>query len=473
MWGIILQRDSQISLSRQIYKAISENITKGKIKSGEALPSTREMARQFGVSRNTVCEAYDMLLAEGFAISRQGAPTRVAEGLFIKRPDVNTQTQRDDINKRPNIYVDFDTGKPDLRLFPKYQWLSLLRNAYDQMPIEQFGYTGPDGLEPLRCEISAWLLRSKGLTVDHHDIFITAGATHALHVLCTLLCANGKGIIMEDPCHMGMLRVLQSQRYPVFAVPVDSHGLVTDRLEKCNAGAIYVTPSHQFPLGGILPASRRAALIRFARENGMLIIEDDYDSEFRYCGEPVAPLYAMDPEHVIYVGTFSKALFPALRIGYAILPPALQRQWRRLRTHTDVQNPPFEQLALAEYLRTRKFDRYVQKMRRVYAARRQVLLDALAEAFGTSWKPWGDAAGLHIALAFQDKRFDGEFEKIAADNGISIATVDCHSIGKDRHLDKLLIGYGHLEPDEIRSGVCLLKSFMSNYTQCLESTELT
>lgn len=459
MWGILLQRNSQVSLSRQIYKALSENITKGVIQSGEALLSTREMARQLGVSRNTVCEAYDMLLAEGFTISRQGAPTRVAEGLSLVKPDANKERQRDEIQK-PRICADFDTGKPDLRYFPKYQWLSLLRNAYEQMQLEQFGYTGPDGLEALRIEISAWLLRSKGLSVDYKDIFVTAGATHALHILCELLCRDGHGIIMEDPCHMGMLRVLQSQRYPVYAVPVDSHGMDTAQLEKCSAKAIYVTPSHQFPLGGILPATRRAVLIRFARENDMMIIEDDYDSEFRYCGEPIAPLYAMDPEHVVYVGTFSKALFPALRIGYAILPPALHRQWRRLRTHTDVQNPPFEQLALAEYLRTRKFDRYVQKMRRIYGERRKVLLDALTEAFGSSWQPWGDAAGLHIALSFADKHFDMDYEKNAADYGICVTSVDYHSINKGRHFDKLLIGYGHLEPEEIRSNVRLLKNFM-------------
>lgn len=455
MWGIELRRNWDIPLTRQIYQALREQIASGLIRSGEALPSTRELAKQLGVSRNTVCEAYEMLLSEGYVFSRQGSPTRVIEGVRIDRP-LNTGATGKSVPNNQPIRADFHTGQPDLRHFPRFQWSQFLRKACEEMPLDQFGYTGPEGLTRLREEIAAWLFRSKSLTVCSEDIFITAGATHALHLISELLCQDEKGIIMEDPCHMGMLRVLRSKNIPVYPVPVDEQGLQTDQLEKWNAGAIYVTPSHQFPLGGILPANRRTALIRYARENGVYIVEDDYDSEFRYCGEPVAPLYSMDSQQVIYVGTFSKTLFPALRIGYAVLPHSLHKLWKYFRTHTDVQNPPFEQAALAEYLHSRKLDRHVQKMRRLYGERRKLLFSLLEDFFGTGWRPWGDAAGLHIALEFPGIRFDSEFMRKSKQFGIRITSVEYHSICKGRHLNKLLLGYGHLEPDEIQKGISLL-----------------
>ncbi|GAB6152738.1 PLP-dependent aminotransferase family protein [Desulfosporosinus burensis] len=361
--------------------------------------------------------------------------------------------------------ADFKTGQPDLRYFPRYQWQQLFVKAFEKMPLNQLGYSGPEGLLSLREEIAAWLFRSKGLAVSSQDIFITAGATQALHLIADLLSTEGREMLIEDPCHIGMLRALQGKGYSMRPVPVDALGLQTEYLDGRGACAVYVTPSHQFPLGGILPAKRRAALIRFARENNLYIVEDDYDSEFRYCGAPVSPLYSMDPQRVIYVGTFSKVLFPALRIGYVVLPQQLHSQWRYLRIHADVQNPPFEQAALAEYLHTRKLDRHVQQMRRVYGQRRHVLLQTLDETFRKAWHPWGDAAGLHLALEFPGMRFDNEFAQRGRNYGIRVTPVEYHSIRKGKHLDKLLIGYGHLEPDEIRNGILLLHDFMKENGQ--------
>lgn len=335
-----------------------------------------------------------------------------------------------------------------------------MSKAVEDLSIDQLGYTGPEGLAWLRAELAAWLSRSRGLVVDPQSIFITAGATHALHLLADLLHLDGREILIEDPCHIGMLGALRGKGYPIRPVPVDQHGLQTEALDNHGAGAVYVTPSHQFPLGGILPANRRAALVRFARENDLYIIEDDYDSEFRYSGAPVAPLYSIDPQRVIYVGTFSKVLFPALRVGYAILPEALQARWRYLRVHSDVQNPPFEQVALAELLHTRKLDRHIQKMRKLYGIRRQVLLESLEKTFGKTWRSWGDAAGLHIAVAFPGKRFDQRYVEACKKHRVRAIPVEHHSIQKGAHLDKLLLGYGHLEPAEIRKGATLLQQVL-------------
>jgi GntR family transcriptional regulator/MocR family aminotransferase len=461
MWGIILERNSDITLARQIYQALREQMLQGRLQPGDVLPSTRELAQDLIISRNTAYEAYEMLTAEGYIVSRQGAPTRVAEGLILKNIELANQLSAESIHPTNSYRADFRTGLPDLRHFPQHRWLQLVHQEAEKLSLDQWGYTGPEGLLTLREQIAAWLLRSKGLTVQSQDIFITAGATHALHILAELLATEKKQeLIVEDPCHTGMLRVLQRNNFQVRPVPVDEQGLQTNALTGPNACAVYITPSHQFPLGGILPAGRRTALVNLAREQDLYLIEDDYDSEFRYLGPPVAPLYALDPQRVIYVGTFSKILFPALRIGYVILPRPLQPQWRRLRLYTDVQNPPFEQAALAEFLSTRKLDRHVQNMRRLYGQRRHILLQTLAETFGNCWRPWGDAAGLHLALEFPGRRFDQNFSHHCQQHGIRLTPVDYHSIVKGRHLEKMLLGYGHLEPQEIRDGIRILYEHM-------------
>ncbi|MEN6389305.1 MAG: PLP-dependent aminotransferase family protein, partial [Syntrophomonas sp.] len=345
MWGISLQRKSGVTVSRQIYLALRERILSSDLKPGDALPSTRELAKILAVSRNTTCEAYEMLSAEGYLTSRQGAATRVAGDIDFEAGPPTADVPPE---KRPvqEYLVDFRTGQPDLEAFPKHAWLQAMHRGAGALPSRYWGYTGPDGLEELRSEIAAWLLRSRGMKVLPDDIFISSGATQALHLLTDVLYREGSPhIIVEDPCHSGMLRVLQNRGFRICPVPVDRQGIQTNLLTRLNPGAIYVTPSHQFPLGGILPAGRRTALVRYARQHQQYIIEDDYDSEFRYSGSPVAPLHTLDPQRVIYVGTFSKILFPSIRIGYVILPGSLQAGWRKLRTFNDVQSPPFQQAA--------------------------------------------------------------------------------------------------------------------------------
>lgn len=456
MHRILLQRENEIPLKRQLYQAIRKQILSGRLKAGDSLPSTRELAVQMKVSRNTVSEAYDMLITEGFVLSRQGAPTRVADGLCM---DIGKTEPEHPVHKmlKPNYSADFQTGRPDLRQFPQYLWQQILHKTSEELSIDQLGYSGPQGMPELRSEISAWLFRSKGLSVDASDIYITSGATHALHLISGLVSRNGNRIAMEDPCNKGILQTFYDAGCDVLPIPVDENGIQPEFLtDETNASMVYVTPSHQFPMGGILPAGRRAKLIRYASKKGIYLIEDDYDSEFRYVGEPIAPLYAMDPQHVIYVGTFSKVLFPAIRIGYVILPRKLQRDWCELRTHTDVQNSPFEQAALAEFLRTRKFDRHIKKMRKLYGMRRSVLLKALEEVFGSTWRVWGDAAGLHLVIQFSGMCFDETFLKRCADYGIRISTVEQYSVRKGNHLDMLLLGYGHMESDEIQKSVLAL-----------------
>ena len=449
-------------ICRQIYKQLKEQILSGELAQGEALISTRQLASDLGVSRSTVVEAYDMLLAEGFLESRQGSQTVVANGVAL----IATQEKAVLQEKKPRrqINADFTTGRPDLKQFPHAQWIRLLHQAAQNLQPGDYGYTGPKGYMPLRTEIAAWLSRGRGIAVDAEDVFITAGATHALRILADLLCANHGRVIMEDPCHKGLYDTLTACNCEIVPIPADDHGIRADLMTgQERAQMVYITPSHQFPLGGILPASRRASLLRYAREQEIYLVEDDYDSEFRFSGSPISPLYALDPQRVIYIGTFSKTVFPALRIGFVLLPKELQKRWCYLRTHHDVQNPMFEQAALAEFLRTRALDRHIRTMRNRYARRRKALVDALREAFGERCEICGDAAGLHLAVRITGRRFDDDFQSLCLSCGVIVSTMESHCIAKGEHLDQLLLGYGHLEPEEIEKGVRLLAECVHTY----------
>ncbi len=461
MWGIILQDSKEVGLARQIFLSLKERILTGQLSQGEALPSTRELAKGLGVSRNTVCEAYNMLWTEGFIVSHQGVSSRVADGLKIQSVQQSETVQNTDKNS-PAILWDFKTGQPDLSLFPWQTWNKIVRDAAESLPIRQLEYSGPKGYEPLCEEIAHWLLRSRSMKVSADDIFITSGATQALHLLVEILHKEAHAFALENPSHPGIRTVISDKGYPLHWMPVDSAGVDVSDLYGRNISAVYVTPSHQFPLGGILPASRRTALIRLAVEEDFYVIEDDYDSEFRYGGSPITPIYSINSSHVIYVGSFSKTVFPALRLGFAVLPKPLQKKWKHYRNYMDVQNPILEQAALAEFLRRRRMDKHVQRMRHVYDEKRNVLLRSLKMTFDNSVHPWGDASGLHLAVQFPGYEFGKEFTLNCRSAGIRVSPLTQYCVSGNEHKDKLLLGYGHLDSMQIQEGIKALHQVIMN-----------
>ncbi|SHI52595.1 MocR-like pyridoxine biosynthesis transcription factor PdxR [Propionispora hippei] len=460
MWKIQWQDKKELSLARQIFLSLRERILAGQLAAGERMPSTRELAGSLGVSRNTVCEAYDMLLAEGFTVSRQGAPTRIARDVCLdyRSAGVATAPVKPEADR---LLWDFATGRPDVTLFPWKLWSKMLGEAACQLSPGQWGYSSPKGYELLCGEIARWLLRSRGMLVEPADVFITAGATQAFYLLAGLLHKTGAPFVLESPSHPAMYTVITDRGYPVQWLEVDEQGAMIDTLTESAVSAVYVTPSHQFPLGGILPAGRRAALIRLARDNDFYIIEDDYDGEFRYAGPAISPLYSLDASHVIYVGTFSKTLFPALRLGFVILPKPLQEKWRHYRKYMDVQNPVLEQAALTAFLRTRAMDKHIRRMRRCYGEKRSCFLQAVQKHFADSVCPWGDASGLHVALQFPGAEFGERFVEESRAAGLGIRPVNrlCPSLHK-QHRDKLLLGYGHLNAGKIQEGMSVLRRLM-------------
>lgn len=460
MWGIALHDNGEVGLARQIFLSLRGRILTGQIPQGDILPSTRELAKGLSVSRNTVCDAYDMLWTEGFIIRHQGAPTRVADGLQIQPAQKSEKVQETDKSK-PVILWDFKTGQPDLSQFSWRVWSKIVSDAAGSLSAGQLEYGGPKGYEPLCEEIARWLLRSRSMEVDPKDVFITSGATQALHLLVDILYKKDHVFALENPSHPGIRTVISDKGYPLHWMPVDRQGADITALPNKNIAAVYVTPSHQFPLGGILPATRRTALIRLAMEKDFYIIEDDYDSEFRYCGCPVSPIYSMDSSHVVYVGTFSKTVFPALRLGFAVLPEPLQSKWKHCRNYMDVQNPILEQAALAEFLKKRKMDKHVQHMRRVYSEKRNYLLKSLEATFSDSVYPWGDASGLHAVLQFPGSEFGQQFTFACKSAGIRVSPVTQYCISRNDHRDKLLLGYGHLSSEQIQAGIQALHKLIS------------
>jgi GntR family transcriptional regulator/MocR family aminotransferase len=457
MWNIILKREKEISLSRQLFYSIKKLILEGKITAGEALPSSRGLAKNLSVSRSTVCEAYDMLITEGFVVSRQGAPTKVKEGLYLEKYHTKAVTYE---TSQPSFSTDFKTGQPDVSCFPRYLWNQLLYKSCEKLQDKDLGYFTTAGYEPLREEISQWLFRTRGILAKSQDIFITTGTTQALNLFVQMLSKEGLPFAVEDPCHLGIIEILKNRKIPFLGIPVDENGIRTEQLENRDFSTVYVTPSHQFPLGGILPAERRAELIRLARKQNFYIIEDDYDSEFRYGGAPITPLYSMDCESVLYAGTFSKTMYPALRVGFVVLPPPLHAQWLHLRKYFDVQNPIIEQAALAEFLSQRKLDKYVQKICQLYGEKRQLLLKSILQCFGKEVCLLGDTSGLHLVLQIPGVCFNEGFIAKSQAFGIRVYPIEHYCIRKGNHSDKLMLGYGHLHVDEIHQSVLRLYDFI-------------
>jgi GntR family transcriptional regulator/MocR family aminotransferase len=357
-------------------------------------------------------------------------------------------------NKQPKDLIDFRSGVPALDVFPIRQWGKSIHKICLEYPGSMLTYDVPEGRRELRQALSEYLFRARGISCRPDQLLITSGATQGLALVAKLLHLPDARIVVEDPLHTGMQSIFSTAGYRLLPVPVDAQGLQTRLLAPVmNPRLIYVTPSHQFPLGGILPVQRRIELLAFARKNDCYIVEDDYDSEFRYEGPPLSALQWLDPERVIYVGSFSKILAPALRLGYVILPAPLMRHCRELKRFSDVHTPTIEQLALARFIREGKLGRHVIRMKRVYAPRRRAIKEALYRHFPGGLTIAGDSTGLHLIAEFPDIEFSAEVVKGLEQGGVRVYPVETHAIIQGRHKGKLIMGYGHLEVKDIEEGV--------------------
>ena len=460
---IEIDKEKKTAVWRQIYEQLAEKILAGQYPGRYRLPATRQLAGDLHVPRNAVLEAYDQLQAEGYVVSRRGAGTYVKDDLWLEG---SIKDPRGGTAGKPAVttadVIDFRSGIPALDALPIRRWGMLYRRVCMEASLPALSYMEPDACRVLQEALAQRLARMRGIRCEPEQIAITNGAVHAIALLARVLLGEGRTAIVEDPVTVDIPRILSTGGARIVAIPTDDAGLrVQDLPRDIDASLIYVIPSHQFPMGSILPVDRRLELIQYAREHDAWIVEDDYDSEYRYDGAPIQSMQRLAPERVIYLGTFSKTLFPALRIGYAVLPPPLIAsftEWIRL---TMIHLPSLEQMTLAAFLSEGYMDQHLRRMSRLYKRRRACLIGFLRDAFGSRVRVLGAAAGLHLVAAFRDAVFDEPCLARIKDAGVSIYPVETHALAKGRHTHEIILGYGNVSEAEIREGVQRLKSALS------------
>ncbi|MGV4985684.1 MocR-like pyridoxine biosynthesis transcription factor PdxR [Streptomyces sp. NRAIS4] len=435
-------------LRRGLTDALRDAVRTGRLAPGTRLPSSRSLAADLGIARNTVAEAYADLVAEGWLTARQGSGTRVAE-LATTPSSGGGTTLRHRAPERPAY--DLVPGTPDLAAFPRTEWLRAARRALTTAPYHALGYGDPRGRPELRTALAGYLARVRGVRTGPEQVLITSGFAHALRVAGTLLRARGVRTVAVESYGLDVYRgLLQQSQLATPALPYDELGTDTRALGDMGAGAVLLTPAHQFPMGTALHPDRRAAVIDWARRSGGLVLEDDYDGEFRYDRQPVGALQNLDPDRVIYFGTASKSLAPGLRLGWMVLPPALTEEAASAKGGTETVGV-LEQLTLAEFITSGAYDRHVRSSRLRYRRRRDALA-ASVSARAPEVTVTGIAAGLHAVLRLPPG-MEQSVIQAAAWQGLAL-----HGLSFHRHpeavaepLDALVVGYG-TPPDSAWAG---------------------
>ena len=452
----------------QVYRQVREAILDGRLRTGERLPPTRELARSAAVSRNTVSTAYERLLAEGFVTARVGSGTYVAGAAAGTRPPgpaagpgLRPRPVWADlagpVPESPVPRYDLRAGAPDAALFPLPAWRRVLTRELRAGTLVAGDYADPAGHPALRAAVARWLGLSRAVRATADDVLITNGAQQAIDLIGRVLVAPGDVVAVEEPGYQPVRRLLASQGATVVGVPVDDEGLVVGALP-AQTRIVHTTPSHQFPLGVAMSAARRGELLAWAEQHDAAIVEDDYDSEFRYGRRPLESLHSLDRSgRVLYVGSFAKTMLPALRRGFLIAPAGLRPALRLARQVTDRHGDPCTEAALAAFLDEGLFARHVRTATRVYAERHALLLDALRGDLARALVPVPSAAGLHLSAHLRPGAGAGAgaVAARAARAGIAVQPLaDFCQVPPER--DGLVIGYGSIPTAHLPAALRLL-----------------
>lgn len=460
-------------LYRRIYEALKATIRAGRLGPATRLPSTRALAADLGVSRNTVMLAYEQLAAEGYVVSRDRSATSVVTAVLSRTPPIAAAAAKEGAvpissyarrltkavgvpsTDRPNVRYDFRYGRPSVDEFPREIWRRLLAARARRTSHDAVGYASPAGYGPLRDALSEYLRRVRGVSCDAGQIVIVNGSQQAFDLAARVLLDPGDGAVVEEPHYPGVTIPFEAVGARLIRVPVDGDGLDTTALPRASTRVAYVTPCHQFPTGVIMPLERRLALLRWASRAGAFIVEDDYISEFRYEGRPLEALQSLDRDgRVIYVGTFSKTLFPALRVAYLVLPRALVRPFLAAKWAADRFSATLAQEALTDFITSGQFERYLRRAGTRNASRRRALIGALHEHFGSRVEIAGENSGVHLLVWLNDVRprdVDALVVR-AARAGVGVYSVQPYYAQPPRRAG-LLFGYASLTEAEIRAGI--------------------
>lgn len=476
---VAVDRHISTPMHRQVYDQIRDAILGGRLAPGRRLPSTRALADELAVSRNTVLAAYDQLFAEGYTEGEIGSGTRVSrvlpEDVLAARsaaarhgassmiPEAElSEKGRALLASRPRVHRPikadaFRPGLPEIDRFPWTQWSRMIAKFWRNPPRALVSYGDPGGHIPLRIAIADYLRAVRGLNCVAEQVIVTAGAQQAIDLAARALLDPGEKVWIEDPGYAGIRGVLTATEAELIPLPVDDQGLVVSEgvRRAPDARMAVVTPSHQYPLGPVMSLARRLELLEWATESNAWILEDDYDSEYRYAGRPLSALQGLDSTgRVIYVGTFSKVMFPAIRLGYMVVPPALADPIIRIRRSLDDQTAIVMQPVLTEFIESGHFSAHIRRMRLLYAERQQVLIEAVRSRLGEVMTIEPDEAGMHVVAMIRPETGlkDAAITDAANAQGLSIYPLSEFYVGTpDRN--GLVLGYAGSSVREIKRGV--------------------
>ncbi|MFH9586127.1 PLP-dependent aminotransferase family protein [Streptomyces luteogriseus] len=457
-WELLLPAASAPARTRgrSLQAALREAVRSGRLAPGTRLPSSRDLAADLGVSRGLVTEAYEQLTAEGYLRSGRGAGTWVGAAVRAARPRAHDLAPRS-----PGARADFVPGTPDLALFPRAAWAAAQRGVLAELPHQELGYPDPRGLPRLRTALAELLARRRGVVADPERLVVVSGVAQATALLGFALHARGvRAVGVEDPGSPQHDALYASAGVTAVPLPLDGEGVALEPLRSSGVRAVVTTPAHQFPTGLAYSARRRAELLDWARAVDGIVLEDDYDGDFRYDRAPVGALQGLDPDHVAYTGSVSKSLAPGLRLGWLLVPESWTEEIVERKRTMDLGHPALDQALFARFLERGDYDRQLRRCQRAYRDRRDALVAALDAHFPGS-RVSGIAAGLHVIAALP-RRYGPEERFLArvAEAGVAVRPLSAYAhtpVGPERDEEiRLVLGYAQVPPARIAEGVRLM-----------------
>lgn len=460
MLTVELKSKDKMPLYEQLYLKIRGLITEGELAEGEKLPSERVLALNLQISRNTVTLAYEQLYAEGYVEVRpqSGYYVNKIDRINSEKKEEFTDIKNESVNPEPEYEYDFSPFSLCKESFPYRMWNRLYRQCMRDKGEELFDLGERQGDLELRVAIAKYLFGYRGLIIKPENMIIGAGTGYLLQLLEHLI--DEKSIIaMENPTYMQAYRIFSSLNREVRPISLDENGIKVEELKRSEAKEVYLTPSHQFPTGVVMPIKRRKEILGWASEDkDRYIIEDDHDSEFRYKGLPIPPLKAIDTENkVVYLGTFSRTIAPAIRIGFMVLPDGLLKVYRKKLAFLACTVPRIDQAVLTEFILGGHYERHINKARKIYKSRHDKLISSL-KVFGDKVKIMGGNAGMHLMVKFKLDMTEEEVVSRAEKSGIKLVGLSKHRIGENPEGGEayILIGYGNISEDRIEEGIKIL-----------------
>lgn len=455
----ILDSKDRQPLNVKLYNQIKNQISSGKLAPFSKLPSVRHLSQELSISRNTVEYAYEQLCTEGYIHSKpqSGYYVSLLEQEFTPHPSLNRATSVGQASEKTYAF-DFHPAFLSPDSFPVKVWRKLLIDCLQEKPEQFTMYSNPCGELELRSEIQQYLERFRGVSCDPEQIVICSGLQDSVSIIAQILRSNHSVLAVEDPGHWIPRSVFQNYSYSLTPIPVNSDGINLDYLRNTNSTVVYVTPSHQFPLGYVMPVENRLKLVNWTETVGGVIIEDDYDSELRYHGKPIPALQGLHPKgSIIYVGTFSKVLSPALRISYMVLPYQFLSTYNKLFGNYTTTVSLLEQRTLYKFMSQGYWERHLRKMRTIYKRKHDALIKSIDRHFGNRVNVLGAGAGLHIVLEFVGNSIDeNDLISRGLEKNIRLFPISETYQCNTNHPSQIMIGFGRLYPDELEKGIKLL-----------------